>query len=196
MIRLDNPTVRRSGRASFLFGLLLAIGAFPMSVSAGGAGPTGGVTPVCNGLAATIVGQPGQTTIRGTQGPDVIVALEPGVRIDARGGDDTVCAGAGDNIINGGAGNDWISGGDGNNTIDVGTGDNVAIAGDGNDTIVGGSGNDTVNAGGGDNLVSLQAGDDVIVTGDGNDRIDGGKGFDTCTHGLGTDGVRDCEDVH
>jgi hypothetical protein len=41
-------------------------------------------TPTCNGVGATIVGQPGQATVRGTQGPDVIVALEPGVRVDGR----------------------------------------------------------------------------------------------------------------
>lgn len=185
---MNRPSPRASRRvtASAVVALaLLAFGAFPGVVSA--------VTPTCNGLGATIVGRPGQTAIRGTQGPDVIVALEDGVRIDSRGGDDTICAGPGDNIINGGAGDDWIQDLEGANTIDLGAGANTAFGGPGNDTILGGTGNDTVNAGDGDNLVSLGAGDDVIRTGSGNDRIDGAKGYDLCDPGTGTDDVGHCE---
>jgi Ca2+-binding RTX toxin-like protein len=175
-IRSHAASPRATWRSVLAGVVLLAVAAFPTVAAASGT-----VTPVCNGKAASIVGQPGETAIRGTQGPDVIVGLEVGVRIDGRGGDDTICAGAGDNIITAGAGNDWIDGGDGANTIDLGSGDNTAIAEPGNDTILGGTGNATVNAGDGDNLVSTGAGDDVIVTGNGNDRIDGAKGFDTCT---------------
>ena len=67
----------------------------------------------CNGKAATIVAGAGATAVRGTQGPDVIVAPTGNVRIDGRGGNDTICTGSGDNIINGGAGDDWIDGGAG-----------------------------------------------------------------------------------
>ena len=185
MTRLRSTSVRRSWRSALAGVALLVAAAFPTVASA--------VTPVCNGLAPTIVGQPGETAIRGTQGPDVIVALEPGVRVDGRGGDDTICTGAGDNIINGGAGNDWINGGDGANTIDGGSGDNAMSAGSGNDIILGGIGNDTVSAGDGDNLVSTGAGDDVIVAGSGNDRIDGAKGYDTCDGGGGLNYVGHCE---
>ena len=200
MTRNHSHLVRRSWRSALAGVLLLVAAAFPgvaaaadPVTTASDAAVIGTVTPLCNGKAATIVGQPGETAIRGTQGPDVIVALEDGVRVDGRGGDDTICTAGGDNIINGGAGDDWINGGEGNNTIDGGSGNNTMSAGSGNDTILGGSGNDTVFAGDGDNLVSTQAGDDVIVTGNGSDRIDGAKGFDTCTPGGGLNYVGHCE---
>ena len=158
-------SVRRTTATTFLGLALLTAGLVPSAVTA--------AAPLCNGLPATIVGAPGQTAVRGTQGPDVIVALERGVRIDASGGDDTICAGDGDNIINGGAGDDWIDAGGGTNSVALGAGDNTAVAGAGDDTIIGGAGNDTVDAGDGDNLVSTGAGNDVIVTGAGDERIDG-----------------------
>jgi Ca2+-binding RTX toxin-like protein len=46
--------------------------------------------PTCDGQAATIVGDGSRATITGTEGPDVIVSNGAG-RVDARGGDDTVC---------------------------------------------------------------------------------------------------------
>ena len=188
MFRFQIRAVRRRW-GSVLVGLaLLAGGAFPAVAAAAGA-----ATPVCFGLAATIVGQPGEVTIRGTQGPDVIVALEPGVRVDGRGGDDTICTDTGDNIINGGAGNDRINGGDGDNTIDGGAGDDLLIGGSGNDILIGDTGNDTVYGGDGDNLASTGAGNDFIITGAGNDRIDGGKDFDTCQAGGGSNYVGHCE---
>jgi Ca2+-binding RTX toxin-like protein len=188
--RFQTRTTPRSIGLAFAGFVLLAVSAVPTVAASAGTN----VTPLCDGKAATIVGQPGQVAVRGTQGADVIVALDPGVRIDGRGGDDTICAGDGDNIINGGAGNDWINGGAGTNTIDFGAGDNTAYAGAGDDTILGGTGNDTVYAGDGDNLVSTGAGDDFIVTGAGNDRIDGAKGNDVCDGGGGgLNYVGDCE---
>lgn len=147
----------------------------------------------CNGKAATIVGEAGVVSIRGTQGADVIVALAGDVRVDGRGGDDTICVGSGDNIVNGGAGNDWIDAGAGINTVDGGTGNDAIIAGSGNDTLLGGAGNDDVSGGDGDNLVSTGSGDDDIATGAGNDRIDGGKDYDLCQSGTGIDSVNRCE---
>ena len=154
--------------------------------------PPPGPLPTCNGKTATIVGAPG-ATVRGTQGPDVIVALSGDVRVDGRGGNDTICTGPGSDIVNGGAGDDWIDAGDGVNTADGGAGHDVIRAGSGNDTLLGDGGNDRVDGGDGNNLVSTGSGDDQIVTGSGDDRIDGGKDFDTCQSGTGHDSVNRCE---
>jgi Ca2+-binding RTX toxin-like protein len=155
--------------------------------------PVAPPSATCNGKAATIVAQPGVSSVRGTQGADVIVALAGNVRIDGRGGNDTICAGPGDNIINGGGGADWIDAGDGTNTVDGGAGNDAIIAGSGNDTLLGGTGNDDVSAGDGNNLVSTGSGDDDIATGAGDDRIDGGKDYDTCQPGGGSNSVNRCE---
>jgi Ca2+-binding RTX toxin-like protein len=52
--------------------------------------------------AATIVGTPGDDTLRGTEGPDVIVGL---------GGDDTIFGLGGDDVTCGDLGGDRIDGG-------------------------------------------------------------------------------------
>jgi hypothetical protein len=187
--RIHLFTARRAVRSAVVGLSLLVSAGVPAAASAAN------VAPLCDGKAATIVGQAGETALRGTQGPDVIVALAPGVRVDGRGGDDTICVGTGDNIVNGGAGNDWVDAGEGSNTVDGGAGDDTISAGPGNDTLLGGTGNDTVFAGDGDNLVSTGAGDDVIVTGSGDDRIDGARDFDTCTPGGGSNYVGHCEVV-
>src|SRR5262249_47165265 len=68
---------------------------------------------VCFGSPATIVAQPNVTT-NGTDGPDVIVALDAGQHfIYGYGGDDKICGGPGPDSIQGGRGNDQIDGGPG-----------------------------------------------------------------------------------
>jgi Ca2+-binding RTX toxin-like protein len=147
----------------------------------------------CNGKDVTIAGGPGATTIRGTQGDDVIVDLDGANRIDGRGGNDTICTGPGSDVIDGGAGDDWIDAGDGANKVDAGVGNDTVRTGSGNDSVVGDNGNDTIDAGDGSNVVSGDNGNDTIVTGSGNDQVDGGKSFDTCRPGAGTNTVRNCE---
>src|ERR1051326_7578577 len=67
----------------------------------------------CFGSAPTIVAKPGETT-NGTDGPDVIVALEGGQHyIYGNGGDDKICGGPGMDSIDGGPGDDQIDGGEG-----------------------------------------------------------------------------------
>src|SRR5262249_52618475 len=85
-------------------------------------------TPTCNRLPATIVGKPGATTIRGTDGNDVIVDLDGANRIDGRGGNDTICTGPGNDVIDGGSGNDVIFAGDGKNNVNGGDGDDIVMA--------------------------------------------------------------------
>jgi hypothetical protein len=87
--------------------------------------------PTCSGRTATIVASPGQRSIKGTAGADVIVGGALGERIDGGAGDDTICAGAGDDVVRGGAGKD------------------VLLGGAGRDRLLGGSGNDRIEAAGG-----------------------------------------------
>jgi Ca2+-binding RTX toxin-like protein len=91
--------------------------------------------PTCNSKAATIVGRPGNTTIRGTAGDDVIVDLDGANRIDGRGGNDTICTGAGADVIGGSTGDDWIDAGAGNDRVDGGKGLDTYVPGPGTNTV-------------------------------------------------------------
>ena len=67
----------------------------------------------CNGVAATIVGSPGNDDISGTSGRDVIATLGGDDKVRAQGGNDLICSGAGNDDIRGDAGTDNINGGTG-----------------------------------------------------------------------------------
>ncbi|MBT0995757.1 S8 family serine peptidase [Cellulomonas sp. DKR-3] len=128
-----------------------------------------GPPPTCQGVAATMVGTPGNDTLTGTAGNDVIVA------------------GAGDDVIRGLAGNDRICGDAGADSILGGEGDDVVFGGSGADTIGGEAGNDTLlgNPGGG----STDDTGDSIDGGAGNDWLDGWTGDDTLVGGTGDDQI-------
>ncbi|MDD3597207.1 calcium-binding protein, partial [Sulfuricurvum sp.] len=100
---------------------------------------------------------------------DTINGTELGLILDAKGGNDTITAGAGSDTINGGSGDDVINAGNGTNTV---------YGGLGNDTLVTGAGNDTVYGDEGDDIISAGSGDDTLYGGDGNDNLDGGTGAD------------------
>ena len=51
---------------------------------------------------ATILGTPGNDVIRGTEGPDVIVAGDGNDKVWGLGGDDVICGGLGNDRIDGG----------------------------------------------------------------------------------------------
>ena len=125
--------------------------------------------PTCNGLAATIIGTPGDDVIVGTNKSDVIVSF---------GGDDTIYGGNGDDVICSGYGDDVVDSGNGNDYVDAGAGDDV---------VDGGNGKDYVDAGAGDDVVDGGNGKDVILGGLGNDELDGGRGVDDLDGGDGTD---------
>jgi Ca2+-binding RTX toxin-like protein len=132
-------------------------------------------TPTCQGLDATIVTRTGGT-VRGTNGRDVIVALGPkDANIDARAGDDVICASDGNDTITAGTGNDWIDAGQGGDYVDAGAGNDAVYARDGDNTVLGGRG------------------DDWLIAGAGNDTIDGGRELDTCGSASGVDTIRNCE---
>lgn len=99
--------------------------------------------PTCNGLAATIIGTPGDDVIVGTNMNDVIVTFGGNDTIDAGNGDDVICAGYGDDVVDGGNGQDLILGEQGDDTIAGGNGKDTLDGGDGTDEGDGGNGNDT-----------------------------------------------------
>ena len=112
--------------------------------------------PTCNGLAATIIGTPGDDVIMGTNQSDVIVSF---------GGDDTIFGGNGEDVICSGFGDDVVDGGNGKDYVDAGEGDDVIEGANGKDVILGGFGNDALDGG------------------EGVDDLDGGDGIDTCIRG-------------
>src|SRR6266511_574165 len=129
-------------------------------------------TPTCGGIAATIVGTPGNDTIQGTSGDDVIVGRGGNDTIFGLDGRDTIC-GDEDGIPV--AGDDRIEGGGGGDSILLGDGANITTGG--NDRVMGGAGND-----------EFAEGDGLNITTGGNDRVSGGDGKDTGLAGDGLDG--------
>jgi Ca2+-binding RTX toxin-like protein len=123
-------------------------------------------TPTCFGVPATIIGTPGNNTLRGTPGNDVIVGLAGDDIIDGLGGDDLICGGEGNDRLRGSEGNDKISGGPGNDAIWGGAGHDLLEGDAGDDRINGGKGNDIVRGGDGDDV--------LVVAGSGVDTVDGG----------------------
>ncbi len=173
--------------------------------------------PSCNGLEATIfvTDPPEDDWIYGTEADDVIVVDLPlddahryGVGVQARGGNDVICA-VGADAIYGGDGNDlifgtcptigcWYSGDDGDDIIHGSLGNpEVLIGGLGNDTLYGDShaprhqqnfdqfdhGVDYISGGEGIDLIYGQQNDDYIVGGAGSDIVYGGWGSDTIIGG-------------
>ncbi|MGQ0672190.1 MAG: hypothetical protein ACT4N2_04830 [Hyphomicrobium sp.] len=140
--------------------------------------------------------------VLGNAGNDIIDAgaLDVGIAILGRGGDDTLAGGSGNDVLEGGEGRnflygnggddrlvggsvyDHMEGGAGNDTI-VGTGGQTAMfGGDGDDVMtgslentnyfVGGLGNDVMTGGNtADNMYDLDGGDDVMRGGAGGDSL-------------------------
>jgi DNA-binding beta-propeller fold protein YncE len=123
--------------------------------------PTSGGGPLrCQGKLVTIVGAPGNDTLRGTPGPDVIAGGGGNDLILGLGGNDALCGNAGNDALRGGAGNDVLEGGTGN------------------DLLWGDPGNDVLRGGEGDDVLRGGPGDDRLVGGPGDDRLIGGAGVD------------------
>ena len=99
-------------------------------------------TATCQGLPATIVGEPGSRVV-GTEGADVIVT-DGAMSVDSLGGDDVICVSAQSGFpaaapvdVRAGAGNDVVDGTDSGNSLS-------ATLGTGADTFVGSRDDDRV----------------------------------------------------
>ena len=152
-----------------------------------------GPRPVCGGRSATLVGTPGNDTLTGTAGDDVIVALPGNDTINGLGGNDAICAGAGNDRIRGADGDDTIGGRLGNDRIVGGAGRDTVRGGQGDDIIIGRSGDDVLIGGLADDLLVGRRGNDLLLGAAGDDRLDGGPGYDRCGGGDGADSATGCE---
>ncbi|HKP17570.1 MAG TPA: hypothetical protein VJT84_03760 [Gaiellaceae bacterium] len=162
----------------------------PWLVAAAPGGACSG-TPdqVCNGKLATITGGPGNSTVNGTNGDDVIVDRNGNNTVNGKGGNDSICTGAGVDKINSGDGDDWVDAGGGNDTVKSGDGNDTVDAGDGKNSVVSGSGDDDVTTGTGNDTVSTAGGNDTVNAGDGKNSVNGGPGDDDLTAGSGNDTI-------
>jgi dipeptidyl aminopeptidase/acylaminoacyl peptidase len=155
----------------------------------------------CAGVAATIVGTPGNDTINGTAAADVIVAGDGNDTINGLDGNDIICGDYGNDRIKGGAGDDRYDAGAGvdtasfaaspaavNANLTAGT-----AAGEGNDQLVeienliGSSFDDVLIGEFGANAIRGGNGKDVIAGSRGNDQLFGDLGADTFYSGPGDD---------
>ena len=124
---------------------------------AGGSGTGGGATtPTCAGRPATIVGTPGDDTLRGTSRADVIVGAAGDDTIRAGRGNDIVCAGGGRDSVDGGAGRDRLHGGAGPDRLRGGAGRDRLSGGPGRDRLRGGAGADRCGGGAGRDRVDCE----------------------------------------
>jgi Big-like domain-containing protein/Calx-beta domain-containing protein/hemolysin type calcium-binding protein len=100
------------------------------------------------------------STIRGTEGADILTGTPS---------DDIICAGGGVDVVRGLGGNDLIFGGAGEDRL---------FGGDGNDTVRGEAGFDSIDGESGNDLLDGGIGDDRIKSGAGDDQVAGGAGRD------------------
>jgi Ca2+-binding RTX toxin-like protein len=98
----------------------------------------------CGGVAATIVGTPGNDEIVGTDNRDVIATLGGNDKVFALSGNDLVCGNNGSDNLRGGPGNDVLKGNHGGDTLRGNRGNDTLRGGKQNDTCFGGKGDDTL----------------------------------------------------
>lgn len=133
---------------------------------------------VSTNIAATIDGNAGKDTIRGSHAsPNIAETLNGGL------GDDNIRGNADADVLNGGGGKDLLLGGAGDDECNGDDADDEVFGGDGADVLSGGAGADVMNG---------DAGDDVMYGGAGRDRMSGAAGDDTMDGG--TDGDTMCGD--
>lgn len=173
--------------------------------------------PLCSSREATILGTPGNDTIKATSGDDVIISRKGDDVITGLDGSDVVCAGDGDDSIEadrgavlvfGGRGDDYIQGSGPrptpcNDTPGASAScafpESILLGGAGRDTLIGGRYHEHLYGGTGGDLLRARResdaleggdGDDLLVGGRGNDALKGGSGTDTCRKG---ETLRTCE---
>ena len=182
-------TVRRSLR----WGTAVALLAVPVLVSAvavspaGAAGADGGPSGArrCAGFVPTIIGTSKADDLKGTDGRDVVLALDGDDTIDTGKGRDIVCAGDGFDLVKTGPGRDLVRGGRGDDNVVAGRGDDVVRGEAGIDSLFGGRGDDVLRGGAGFGL-----GIEGLIGGPGDDRLLGGPGLDSAQYFDAREGVR------
>jgi Ca2+-binding RTX toxin-like protein len=97
--------------------------------------PPGQAPPTCDGKPATIVGASGGDILKGTPGPDVIVAggQDGDDSVKGNGGNDVICGNGSHDGLMGGPGNDILLGQKGKDALDGGKGKDLCNGGAGHD---------------------------------------------------------------
>lgn len=162
-------------------GAVLAVASSALGVVSASPGAATPPPPTCRGVAATLVGAPGERQLRGTPGRDVIVSNGAEI-VRGVGGDDLICL-TGDASIGiyqatGGTGDDIVEVVDNHPSyIRLGTGHDTAIGSDLDDLIID---TDLVSHDDGHDTVEAGAGDDyVMLSGMVGSQVDLGPGDDT-----------------
>jgi hypothetical protein len=125
-----------------------------------------------------------KSTIIGTPGPDVIVALGKNNTLKGGEGDDCIIGGPGKDRLEGEDGNDVLFGGGSNDQVRGGKGNDLIVTDTGDDKVQGDEGGDLLFDSGGTNTLKGRGGDDVIVAPGTAGVIDGGSGTDECIGGT------------
>ena len=139
----------------------------------------------CAGLVPTIVGTSKADDLKGTDGRDVVLALDGDDTIDTGRGRDVVCAGDGFDFVKTGPGRDLVRGGPGDDNVLAGRGKDVVRGLAGIDSLFGGPGDDVLRGGAGSGL-----GIEGLIGGPGDDRLIGGPGLDSAQYFDARHGVR------
>lgn len=134
-----------------------------------------------------INGTNGSDNIQGTNGPDLIFAMDGSDKVTGNSGADCIVGGDGSDKLIGNNGDDVILGGAGSDSIEGNHGEDNLYGQGGSDSLKGG--NDTDNLWGGADSDSLRGenGEDTLDGGDGSDSLRGGAANDTLTGGDGVD---------
>lgn len=140
------------------------------------------VPDACNSMIfdTIIVGTPGNDSISGTNGRDLIFGLGGNDNLNGSNNNDCLVGGDGNDSLNGSNGNDFLDGESGNDTLTGSNGNDTLLGGAGTDTLLGGNGNDLLDGGNGDDGLSGNNGDDTLIGGANVDTLNGGLGTDTC----------------
>jgi Ca2+-binding RTX toxin-like protein len=128
-------------------------------VATDGSGASAADTFALNVAAAPPSDPPSDPVLIGGRRRDVLVANGPG--------DYTIYGGAGNDVIKGGSGNDTLYGGTGRDDISAGDGDDYADGGRGRDSLRGGSGVDILQGGRGRDRIEDSAGNGLLDGGKG-----------------------------
>jgi uncharacterized delta-60 repeat protein len=146
--------------------------------------------PKCGGHRATVLGTPGNDTLRGTFfGRDVILGLGGNDTIRGLGGTDILCGGPGNDVLIGGDESDWLYGGSGNDRLFA---DRGLSAVDGDDALYGGPGADMLMGDDGNDLLSGGGGKDRLFGDRGDDALNGGSDRDRCRDRFGRNTLDNC----
>ena len=149
---------------------------------------------------ASIVGQPGQTTVNGTNGSDIITLLPSNLVANAGSGDDIIVLTSSPvfqaHVLRGGNGTDTLDLSSATSGVAVNLAFGLATGGaiglsvlDSIENVVGSPGNDNLRGSGANNRIDGNEGNDFIAGGARADYLLGGFGIDTIAGGGGNDTI-------